>query len=101
MRNPTYRLIINLSIADVLALSSLCLYAGMITFFDFSQDDGVERLFGFIVAVGWYANCVLFVLIAFSRWVTLCRNNLVKHIFRLVLNWVYRVRSGAYGRARS
>lgn len=81
MQNPTYRLMINLSIADVGELSAIAVYAGSVLVSQ-NQPDMVDRFMGLVLLICWYVNDVLFAIIAFSRWVAITRSHLVPQMFR-------------------
>lgn len=69
-QNLTYLLMINLSIADAIVLLSIAFYAGLHCLLKIDIEI-VDRIFGWIVAVGWYPGCMFFVGIAFARWVAI------------------------------
>lgn len=81
MQNPTYQLMINLSVADIFELCSIALYAGGALITNY-QPSLVHRWMAFVLLVCWYVNCVLFVLVAISRWVAITRSHMMAYIFR-------------------
>lgn len=81
MQNPTYRMMVNLSIADCGELSSIAIYAGIVLVTGY-QPDYPDRVMGLVLLVCWYVNDVLFAVIAFSRWIAITRSHMVNYVFR-------------------
>lgn len=71
-RNVTYIFMINLAIADATVLSSNAFYAGVHCLVNINNET-VDRIMAWIIAVGWYPGCLFFSIIAFTRWVALAR----------------------------
>ncbi len=82
MRTPTYQFMINLSVADVLELVAISFYAGIIILFRLPINNNFDRFMAFWTLTAWYVNCVMFALIAYSRWIAMTRHHLVGHIFK-------------------
>lgn len=81
MNNATYAFMINLSIADSVELAMLGVYAG-VTILVKSQNAILARIASFICLGTWYTTCVLFALIAFSRWIAITRPHLEQSVLR-------------------
>lgn len=81
MQNPTYKLMVNLSITDAIELIPIGAYAG-ITILTGVQYPSIQCCMSFVCLSAWYANCVLFVFIGFSRWIAITRSHLVANMFR-------------------
>lgn len=81
MRNPTYQLVVNLGIADAVELVVVGVYTGIVIITGGTQNSALGRFMSFLLITAWYANGVLFVFIAFSRWVAITRAHLVAYFF--------------------
>lgn len=79
-RHATYIFMINLAVADATVLSSIAFYAGIHCIMPHINEI-VDRIMAWIVAIGWYPGCIFFVIIAFSRWVAISKQEKLKVYF--------------------
>lgn len=90
MQNATYAFMINLSVADCIELMTIGLYAGVTILIKY-EDPAVGRVASFLCQTTWYANCVLFPVIAFSRWIAITKPHLAPLVFTKRNLWAIHI----------
>uniref|UniRef100_A0A915KZ63 G-protein coupled receptors family 1 profile domain-containing protein n=1 Tax=Romanomermis culicivorax TaxID=13658 RepID=A0A915KZ63_ROMCU len=79
----TYAFMSQLAIADGIVLFAVAFCASVFILWPDIQSDliVIEQIFGFILNLGWFPGCFFIIIIAFSRFLALCKNDQMNTFF--------------------
>lgn len=71
MRNPTYIYMVNVCLSDVVTLTSIAIYSGVVLIYPSAVTPTLTKLSSYVTATSWCFACQFIVLMTFSRYVQL------------------------------